>query len=76
MPSSCPEAVFDDFVSACNKTRRDRQSERAGGLEIDGQLELGRCLHRQIGRLVAAEDAIEIRRRATPQILNVGAVTG
>ena len=33
------------------------EAERLGGLEVDDQLELGRLPHRQIGRLLALEDA-------------------
>ena len=36
------------------------EAERFGGLEIDDQLELGRLLHRQVGGLLALEDAIDI----------------
>jgi hypothetical protein len=35
---------------------RHREAERFRGLEIDDQLELGRLLDRQIGRLGALED--------------------
>ena len=33
------------------------EAERLGGLEIDDQLELGRLLDRQVGGLLALEDA-------------------
>ena len=33
------------------------EAERLGGLEVDHQLELGRLLHRQVGGLLALEDA-------------------
>ena len=36
------------------------EAERLRGLEVDHQLVLGRLLHRQIGRLLALEDAIDI----------------
>ena len=36
------------------------EAERLGGLEIDDQLVLGRRLHRQVGGLLALEDAIDI----------------
>ena len=35
---------------------RHGEAERLGGLEVDDQLELGRLLDRQIGRLGALED--------------------
>src|SRR5262249_20092194 len=40
--------------------RRHFQAERPGGLEVDGQLILGRCLHRKVGRFLAVEDAIDV----------------
>ena len=40
------------------------EPERLGGLEIDHQLVLGRRLHRQVGRLLALEDAIDVAGRA------------
>ena len=43
---------------------RDGEAERLGGLEVDDQLELGRLLHRQVGRLLALENAI---RHKPPQ---------
>ena len=36
------------------------KAERLGGLEVDHQLVLGRRLHRQVGRLLALEDAIDV----------------
>jgi hypothetical protein len=40
------------------------EAERLGGLEVDHQLVLGRRLHRQVGRLLALEDAIDVAGRA------------
>ena len=45
-----------------SSVRRHVEAERLGGLEIDDQLELGRLLHRQVGWLLALEDAIDIGR--------------
>ena len=41
-----------------------REAERLRGLEIDHQFVLGRRLHRQVGRLLALEDAIDVAGRA------------
>ena len=43
---------------------RTREAERLGGLEIDRKLVLGRRLHRQVGRLLALEDTIDVAGRA------------
>ena len=39
------------------------EAERLGGLEVDHQLVLGRRLHRQVGRLLALEDAVDVAGR-------------
>ena len=39
-------------------------AERLGGLEVDDKLVLGRRLHRQVGGLLALEDAVDIAGRA------------
>jgi hypothetical protein len=41
---------FDDLISPKEERRRDRQTDRLGGLEVDDQLEFGRLLDRQITR--------------------------
>jgi hypothetical protein len=43
------------------------EADRASGLEIDHQLMLGRCLHRQVAGFLPFEDAVNVRR--CPQAL-------
>ena len=50
------------------------EAERLGGLEIDDQLELGRLHDRQVGRLLALEDAADIDADLTIRIRDVGSV--
>ena len=49
--------LFDDLVRASKKQLRDGDSKGLRGLEIDGELDLRDLLHRQVGRLLALEDA-------------------
>src|SRR5262249_22177687 len=39
------------------------KAQRFRGLEIDSEFVLGRCLHRKVGRLLASEDAVDVRGR-------------
>jgi hypothetical protein len=56
--------LFDDLVGEGEQRGRHVKTERFGGLEIDHRFVLGRRLHRQVGRLLALEDAIDIVGRA------------
>jgi hypothetical protein len=44
--------------------RRDRQPQRLGGLEVDDQVKLGGQLHRQLSRIGALEDFVDVVRAA------------
>jgi hypothetical protein len=65
---------FDHLVGDGENARRNGNAERLGGLKVYDHLELGRKLHREIGRLLAAQDAIDIRGGATPGVYQIGSV--
>jgi hypothetical protein len=67
--------LFDHLISEQLHRAWGREPERLGGLEIDDQLEFGRLLDRQIGRLVALENPPGIDARPAKGIRNVVAVT-
>src|SRR5262245_10503511 len=55
---------FDHLVGDREQRRGHTQAQCVGDLEVDRQLELGRCLHGQIGSLGTPEDAVDILRGA------------
>ena len=52
--------LFDDFVGASDECVWDVDAQCLGSLEVDGQLDLGYLLDRQVGGLLALEDAAGI----------------
>src|SRR5262245_5577873 len=65
---------LDHLVGTREQRWRHFEAERLGSLEVDGQLVLGRLLHRQVGRPRAFEDSIYILSHATELIVPVEAV--
>ena len=61
MSAKCQEQTFrlllDHLVGTSKNCGRHDEAERLGGLQVDDQLVLGRRLHRQVGGLLAFEDA-------------------
>jgi hypothetical protein len=70
-PDSCIAAncaSFDHLVGANEYRGRHGKAERSGSLHVDHQLELGRLLYRQIGRLGALENLVHVVAGTTPYI--------
>src|SRR5215831_12928777 len=55
---------LDHLVGAGKHRCRHFEAERPGGLEIEHSFVLGRRLNRQVGRLLALEDTIDVACRA------------
>ena len=55
---------LDHLVGAGEQRGRHREPERPGGFEIDHEFVLGRRLGREVGGLLALEDAIDVTGRA------------
>jgi hypothetical protein len=66
-----PASSFDHLVGA---GKQNFEAERSGGLEIDGRLVLRRRLHRQVGRLLAFEDAVHVAGRAANLVYQIRAI--
>src|SRR6516225_6842862 len=65
---------FDHLVGAKQDRLRHRKAERLGGLEVYGHLKLCRKLYREIARLLAAKDAIDIGGGTTQAVYRVFSV--
>src|SRR5215813_15283258 len=55
-------SLFDHLVGAGEERRRYGEAERIRRFEIDRQVVLGRRLYRQVGGLLALEDAVDVAR--------------
>ena len=65
------ESLLDHLVGGGEQGRWHVETERASRLEVEHQLILGRGLHRQVRRLLALEDAVDIVGRAPELIARI-----
>jgi hypothetical protein len=63
--------LFDHLVGASEQLRREVEAERSGGLHIDHELVFVWRLHRQVGRLLTLEDAIDVTGRLPKLVGNI-----
>src|SRR5262249_53537045 len=77
-PSSVRNArsSFDHLVGEDVELRRDGQAKRGGGLAIDHQIELGDLLPREVGGLLALENAAAIGADLAIGVQGTAAITG
>jgi hypothetical protein len=67
-------SLFDHLVGAREQRCWDFEAERSRSLEIDHQLVLGRRLHRQVGGLLVAQDAVDVNSRMPILVALIGAI--
>src|SRR5262245_46494552 len=65
---------LDHLVRAGEHGRRNFEPERFSGLEIDHRLVLVWRLNRQVGWLLALEDAIDVAGRAAELVREIGPI--
>ena len=65
MQCSKQSPLFDHLVGAGQKRRRHGEADRFGGFEVDRELVFRRVLHRQVGRFLALQDAVNVASCAT-----------
>src|SRR5262249_43773269 len=65
---------FDHLVGAGEQRRRHFEAERHRGRQVDHEVELRRLHDRQIGRLLALENAAGVDAHLTQRIVDIGAV--
>ena len=67
-------SLFNHIVCGGEQRLRYIEPKRLGGLEVDHEFVLGRRLHRQVGRLLTSENAIDIAGRAAVLVGLIGSV--
>src|SRR6476619_2370344 len=65
MATRLPSTSFDHLVGPGEYGGRDLQTERLCGLEVNQELVFRRVLHRQVGRFLDLQDAVNVASCAT-----------
>jgi hypothetical protein len=65
---------FDHFIGCSEQRRRDSKAERLSSLEVNHQLVLSCRLYREIGRLLALENTIDVTGSTPVLIDRIGAI--
>src|SRR6516162_11689654 len=66
--------LFDEFIGTGKQRGWHFQAERLRSLEVDHQLVLGRRLHRQVGRPLTFENAIDVRGGASVRVNRISPI--
>src|SRR5262245_52601569 len=66
--------LLDHFIGDRENAWRQSEAKRLGNLQIDDEFIFGGSLHRQVGGLLAFEDAIDVARSAPVWVGGVGAI--
>ena len=67
-------SLFDHLVGAQQESFRDFKTERLGGRQIDDEIELGRLLDRDLGRLRPAQNLVDKIGGASIQVQEVRSI--
>ena len=62
--------LFNYLIGDCEHVGWDAEPKRPGGLQVDDDLVPGRRLHRELGRLLALEDAVDVAG-CLPELVDV-----
>jgi hypothetical protein len=74
VPAGGLRPSLNHLIRPLQERRRDRQTERLGGLEVDEELELGGLLYREVGGPDAFEDLVDVQGSLPEHVIKIRAV--